>query len=270
MLFSIIISVITFLLKLFLRYRAPPILVGPVLDAEQRRIAHDAFYGNGNEMRIHPEHAGIKNTNYRWPGYPGGGTVPYVIDASVEHLRDAIMDAIKQYHDNTCIRFVERTDQENYISIKQLRGQRKGEKATTLLQNPLKKRKCEKYQGKQEVSLGEGCEPLGTIVHELGHALGLFHEHMRSDRDNWIVVHEENIIPKMLDQFNRTDADQEIISTPYDTHSIMHYGNYAFSKDPDNLMSMEALDGTELLEPYDKPGMTDNDIEMINKLYECQ
>ncbi|GIX93097.1 metalloendopeptidase [Caerostris darwini] len=117
MLFSIIISVITFLVKLFLRYRAPPILVGPVLDAEHRRIAHEAFYGNGNEMRIHPEHAGIKNPYFRWPGYPGGATIPYVIEDSADEVTDVIMDAIKQYHDNTCVRFVRRTNEKNYISI---------------------------------------------------------------------------------------------------------------------------------------------------------
>ncbi|GIX93096.1 hypothetical protein CDAR_57791 [Caerostris darwini] len=235
MLFSIIISVITFLVKLFLRYRAPPILEGPVLDAQQRRIAHEAFYGNGNEMLIYPGHAGVKDTNYRWPGYPGSATIPYVIPQSLEKHRGLIQEAMQHIQDNTCITFVERTNEKHYVQMK------KGKGCYSVVG-------CG-YQGSQPLSLGTGCENKGTIVHELLHTCGFFHEQMRSDRDNFIIVHEQNIIPEMLDQYNKTHPDDEQISTPYNTASIMHYGNYAFSKDPGNLKSMEAHDGTPLLEP---------------------
>ncbi|GIY36219.1 high choriolytic enzyme 1 [Caerostris extrusa] len=165
------------------------------------------------------------------------------------------MNAIKQYHDSTCITFVERTIEKHYVVFKQGKGC-----YTTL--------GCV-YQGLQTLSLGRGCEPEGTVVHELGHVLGCRHEQSRSDRDSFITVYENNIIPAMLGQFNKTEEDEEILDTAYNTESIMHYGNYAFSKDPDNLKSMEALDGTPLLEPYEKPGLTQSDIDMINKLYKC-
>ena len=49
--------------------------------------------------------------------------------------------------------------------------------------------------GKQRISVGEGCEYKGTIMHEMMHALGFFHEQSRTDRDNYIMVLWWNIEP---------------------------------------------------------------------------
>lgn len=59
-----------------------------------------------------------------------------------------------------------------------------------------------KFGGAQILSLeppdekGPNClENEGRAIHELMHALGIFHEHSRTDRDMYINVHYENIIP---------------------------------------------------------------------------
>lgn len=49
--------------------------------------------------------------------------------------------------------------------------------------------------GKQRISVGEGCEYKGTVMHEMMHALGFFHEQSRTDRDNYIMVLWWNIEP---------------------------------------------------------------------------
>jgi hypothetical protein len=49
--------------------------------------------------------------------------------------------------------------------------------------------------GEQRLSLGQRCWYLGIVIHELGHAVGFWHEMNRPDRDDWIYIYWNNIIP---------------------------------------------------------------------------
>ncbi|GBN49065.1 hypothetical protein AVEN_24329-1 [Araneus ventricosus] len=70
--------------------------------------------------------------------------------------------------------------------------------------------------------------------------------------------------------FQKTHPSEEMIFTKYDYESIMHYGDFAFSKRPGVYKTMEAKHSKHLFEPYDKPGLNENDIEMVKKLYKCE
>ncbi|UYV76940.1 hypothetical protein LAZ67_14002507 [Cordylochernes scorpioides] len=162
---------------------------------------------------------------------------------------------MKEYHDKTCIRFVERTNEANYINI--FRGQG-----------------CYSYvglvhRGQQPVSLGAGCHYHGTIVHELGHAVGFFHEQNRSDRDKYIRILWQNIKDGAADQFALLKPEQNRLLTPFDYNSIMLYGSMTFSKDRPRLRTMEKIDGGLLKEVIEKPGLSADDVARIQKLYKC-
>ncbi len=66
----------------------------------------------------------------------------------------------------------------------------------------------------------------GTIAHELGHAIGFWHEQSRPDRDDYVTIHELNVTRGKLYNFQkRTWSEITSIDVPYDIGSDMHYGS---------------------------------------------
>lgn len=77
-----------------------------------------------------------------------------------------------------------------------------------------------------------------TLRHEMLHAMGLWHEQSRSDRDASITINTGCIQSGSLSQFDKKSGETDV--GPYDFASIMHYSTTAFcapwflaSADPD-------------------------------------
>lgn len=79
----------------------------------------------------------------------------------------------------------------------------------------------------QALMLIPGGASTGTILHELGHALGLLHEQSRSDRDRFVQVITDNVHPDKLHNFGMRESTN---CTDYDFASVMHYSPSAFSR----------------------------------------
>lgn len=47
--------------------------------------------------------------------------------------------------------------------------------------------------GPQTISIGSGCEKMSVVQHEIMHALGIYHEQSRTDRDDYVTIVLANV-----------------------------------------------------------------------------
>lgn len=179
-------------------------------------------------------------------------TIPYTVSrAFSSREKSKIEYGMQSFHQSTCLRFVPRRNQYDYISI-----ENRGGCYSSL----------GKTGGRQVLSLSRGgCLYHGIIQHEINHALGFQHEQTRSDRDRYVRINWKNIQPRMAYNFHKQNTNN--LRTPYDYSSIMHYGRTAFSTGY----------GRDTITPIpnarvrigQRKGMSRIDIQRINRLYGC-
>ncbi|VDM49770.1 unnamed protein product [Toxocara canis] len=118
----------------------------------------------------------------------------------------------------------------------------------------------------QQMSLASGCVHKGTIIHEFMHAVGFFHEQARADRDNYITILHENILPGLEDQFyKRPLTEIDHLGTLYDYSSVMHYPSTAFSRNGRPTIQTKQAGVTI----GHRSGLSPTDAYKINTLYGC-
>ncbi|KAF5284606.1 hypothetical protein FQA39_LY16964 [Lamprigera yunnana] len=155
----------------------------------------------------------LLNESYRWPN----GVIPFEINRNYGLQEEwNITKAMIVYHKTTCIRFIQRTlFDKDWIHITR--------------EDWGCYSKVGRIGGRQIVNLEPpNCLRMEVILHELMHAIGFIHEHSRWDRDNYINIHTENIRKGTEENFLKVKFVQRDFS--YDYESLMHYGQYAFSK----------------------------------------
>ncbi|MFC4585887.1 M12 family metallopeptidase [Sphaerisporangium corydalis] len=182
-----------------------------------------------------------------WPG----GRVPYVLSPDLPvKARDAITAAMKDFQDQTCVRFVPRAAEAAFVQIVAGDG-------------------CYSYVGRvggepQELSIGRGCERKGIVIHELLHSIGFYHEHSRSDRDAALTVHLENVLKGYEPQFRKLPGTQNRLFGTLDYGSVMLYGRAFFSSNgKDTLVPALAVPIGQRI------GFSPADLAAVRALYGC-
>lgn len=182
------------------------------------------------------------------------GIIPFEISEELPLLNKlAVLQAISHWQKYTSLKFIEinsknRPDFRDYLTFVPASG--------TI---------CASYVGRQggrqEVNLSPRCTNMNT-VHEIGHAIGLWHEQSRADRDNYIRIAWENI-----DDEHRYNFDQHLTDGrdfgDYDYQSIMHYGAYAFSKN--GKKTLVPLDDS--IEIGQRNQLSEKDIAAVSAMY---
>ncbi|CAJ0960993.1 unnamed protein product, partial [Mesorhabditis belari] len=202
-----------------------------------------------------------KRQAYRNSRYPanlwGSGSaspmVYYYFDGLTANAQKMAQLAIDFWQNSTCITFVKSTTNSNRIRFFTGQG-------------------CYSYVGMiggtQDLSLGTGCDSFGTAAHEIGHALGFFHEQSRLDRDNAITVNFNNIPSDWVDQFDKeTTSTNFNYGMPYDYGSVMQYGASSASSNRQATMVSKVpvyqdTMGSDKVSFYD--------ISMMNDHYKCK
>ena len=123
-------------------------------------------------------------------------------------------------------------------------------------------------------SSGRGnCYSTGTIEHEFLHALGVWHQQSRSDRNEYVRILRDNIRPGMTHNFDRyTPALINHFDLPYDFESVMHYGGNFFGKRRANgpARTIETLDASKQSVIGQRGGVSELDIKLVKLMYGCQ
>ncbi|KAI8128090.1 hypothetical protein FF38_11226 [Lucilia cuprina] len=205
------------------------------------------------DIMLHREYLrnGLLNEKATWPD----ATVPFYIDSQDfdEAQMMTIFRAFKEYHDKTCIRFrpYEKGDKNwivfkgNYSGCWSSVGRRTGGQVLNL--NTPK------------------CVTHGVVVHEILHALGFYHQQSATERDEYVKINWENILPGHAHNFNkyaRTHVSN--FGIEYDYQSVMHYSSKAFSKN--GKTTIEPLDPDASL--GQRKGLSEKDIEKLNEMYD--
>lgn len=180
------------------------------------------------------------------------GRVPYVISSSNQILIASVKAAIEDYHKFTCLSFIPRTHEEDYIKIVD-----NEDGCFSALGNI--------NDGPQILSLGPGCRTKGIVIHELMHAIGFWHEHQRIDRDDHVEVNLDNVEQKYKKQYNKAKTSQMNLIGSYDMDSIMHYRYRDFALPGKSVMKAKGSDRTT----FGNEQLSPEDIRKIRELYRC-
>ncbi|XP_027458538.1 meprin A subunit alpha isoform X2 [Zalophus californianus] len=207
----------------------------------------DLFQG---DILLRNPRNGLRDPNTRWK-FP----IPYILADNLGlNAKGAILYAFEMFRLKSCVDFKPYEGESSYIIFQKFDG-------------------CWSQVGDQHVgqnlSIGLGCDYKAIIEHEILHALGFYHEQSRTDRDDYVNIWWDEILPGFEHNFNTYD-DTFItdLNTPYDYESLMHYEPFSFNKNDSaptitaKIPAFNTIIGQRL-------DFSATDLERLNRMYNC-
>jgi astacin len=217
------------------------IVLGPA--AKIRRLSEAA-----EATRLGRDQYGLVITGpeYKWPNR----TIPYELAADLPHP-DRVRSAVDHWREKVPrLKFIERTAQNEHLYPNWVTFRRSSVCSSDV--------GCQK--GQQFINLGAGCG-VGNIIHEIGHAVGLWHEQSREDREDHVEILWDNIKLNALHNFEQRIRDGDDVGN-YDYASIMHYPRDAFSANDQDTIRPKSN-----VQIGQRTGLSAGDIATVNALY---
>ncbi len=188
----------------------------------------------------------LNRSSRRWPKSGNRYIVPYVIDGKLPN-KSRVNKAMNHWKNKTKIRFVERTNQRDYVYFTDDGG-------------------CYSYVGKiggrQIISIGSNCSK-GNTIHEIGHAIGMYHEQSHPKRDDFVKINFQNITSGREGNF-RIQSASNVKTTNFDLGSIMMYGSFFFSKN--GKPTIVKKNGNTF--NVQRKKLSNKDINVVKKIYQ--
>jgi len=159
----------------------------------------------------------VSPTNLPWPG----GIIPYEFDLSVSPAQQVpYLDGLKEWELAGNIQLLPRNGEADYL---------------LLTYDPFAPQNM--VGGTMPMTMTLNVLTRAQTAHEMAHAIGFEHEQVRQDRDTYINVNTNNIVPSALSFFN-VCMNCPTFGT-YDFTSIVHFTAELFSTNPGVLNTME-------------------------------
>merc|ERR1719476_1038162 len=204
------------------------------------------------QMSKKNQFASIRSGLWKTNGQPD--TIKYYVDPQIFGATNVIHEAIRNYEEKTCLRFSKQSYRPHgvpHLFFTTGSG----------CSSPVGK-----YGSGNSIKLARGCWRKGTVMHEIGHSIGLFHEQSRPDRDNFVNILYGNIIEKNKFNFNKyTTSRIDSRGTPYDYDSMMHYGGKFFSRN--GRLTIQTKNSRDQGRIGQRGGFSATDKRQINLMY---
>jgi Astacin (Peptidase family M12A)/Divergent InlB B-repeat domain len=213
-------------------------------------------------MRSRPQVVGVADQSSLWPG----GLVYYEIDNGSANLTSAIgtfnadfMNVI-QWEDNLTACGANPCST-TYVEINLTGTGGRGDVDT--IGYP-------QQAGPVQLNCNTDCS-IATILHEMGHIVGLYHEQTRTDRDGYVTMSYDNVIKgSWISDFAVNTQNQQLL-TPYDYASVMQYPAFTLSSNGgpviETIPAGIPLQGTEGVPGVVNQDYSAGDKEAIKRLY---